>query len=134
MDIDFAFQKLFNHFNVLSMRDLSKKINISESTISKWRQRKSISAIKKACLKLGIYNEIFGDLNSNINNQIIRDNQGNVSQTGNVYNNKDSDDDNIIDEAALAMFKRAYNRCVDDNGNIIENKLDELIIYLTKFK
>ena len=61
MDINSAFEKLFNYFNVSSIRDLSKKINISESTISKWKQRNSISALKKACRELGIYNEIFKD-------------------------------------------------------------------------
>ena len=123
-----------NFYTVFTMKELSEKIGISQQAISKWKNNNSIVAIKKKCRELGIYNEIFGDLNSNINNQTIRDNHGNLSQTGDVYGSKDNETLNNIDEAALSTFKRAYSKCVDENGNIIEDKLDELIIYLTKFK
>lgn len=136
MDINDIFEKLFNYFQTSTIRELSEKINMSESTVSKWRQRESINAIKKKCRELGIYNEIFGDLNSSINNQTIRDNHGNNTQTGNVYSSKDNDNDNSIniDKAALVMFKRAYNKCLDENGEIIEDKIDELIAHLMRFK
>ena len=62
MNANSIFEKLFNYFKVSTIRDLSEKINMSESTVSKWRQRESINAIKKKCRELGIYNEIFGDL------------------------------------------------------------------------
>lgn len=68
MDINDIFERLFNYFKTSTIRELSEKINMSESTVSKWRQRESVNAIKKKCRELGIYNEIFGDLNSNINN------------------------------------------------------------------
>ena len=134
LNADTLIDLLFIHFNVTTMADLAMHISVSQQTISKWKQRNSVNAIKKKCIELGIYNEIFGDLNSNINNQTIGDNHGNLSQTGNVYTSKDNNDLNNIDEAALSTFKRAYSKCVDENGNIIEDKLDELIIYLTKFK
>ncbi len=57
------FDEIFNFYNVSTIRDLSEKINISESTVSKWNQRKSISALKKVCRELGIYNEIFKNTN-----------------------------------------------------------------------
>ncbi len=57
------FDEIFNFYNVSTIRDLSEKINISESTVSKWNQRKSISALKKVCRKLGIYNKIFKNTN-----------------------------------------------------------------------
>ena len=134
LNADNLIDLLFIHFNVTTMADLAMHISVSQQTISKWKQRNSVNAIKKRCIELGIYNEIFGNLNSNINNQTIGDNHGNLSQTGNVYTSKDNNDLNNIDEAALSTFKRAYSKCVDENGNIIEDKLDELIIYLTKFK
>ena len=110
------------------------ELNIKQSSLSSWKSRNSINAIRNKCRELGIYNDIFGDFNSNINTQTIRDNHGNLSQTGNVYGFKENNELNNIDEAALSTFKRAYSKCVDDNGDIIEDKLDELIIYLTKFK
>lgn len=130
----YFYDKLLNFYNVNTLKDLSEVTNIPISTMSSIKQRNSITALKKKCRELGIYNEIFGNLNSNINNQTIGDNHGNLSQTGNVYTSKDNNDLNNIDEAALSTFKRAYSKCVDENGDIIEDKLDELIIYLTKFK
>ena len=134
MEINDIIDRLFDYFEVTSIQDLAEKMNVSQPTISKWKTRNAISAIKKRCRELGIYNEIFGDLNSNINSQIIRDNHGNLSQNGNVYGIKESDNIHNIDEAALSTFKRAYSKCVDENGDILEDRLDELIIYLTKFK
>lgn len=134
LNADTLIDLLFIHFNVTTMADLAMHISVSQQTISKWKQRNSVNAIKKKCIELGIYNEIFGNLNSNINNQTIGDNHGNLSQTGNVYTSKDNNDLNNIDEAVLSTFKRAYSKCVDENGYILEDRLDELIIYLTKFK
>ena len=133
-EAEILIEKLLNYFNLTSLQELANKFNIKQSALSSWKSRNSVNAIKKRCRELGIYNEIFGNLNSNINNQTIGDNHGNLSQTGNVYTSKDNNDLNNIDEAALSTFKRAYSKCVDDNGDIIEDKLDELIIYLTKFK
>lgn len=126
--------KLLNYYNVSTYSDLGIKINVSQANISSWKIRNSVNAIKNKCKELGIYNDIFEDFNSNINYQTIRDNHGNLSQTGNVYGFKENNELNNIDEAALSTFKRAYSKCVDENGDIIEDKLDELIIYLTKFK
>lgn len=133
-EIELIFDKLYSYFNVATITELAQKLDMTQPAVTNWIRRNSISAIKKRCRELGIYNEIFGDLNSNINTQTIGNNHGNLSQTGNVYNSKDNNDLNNIDEAALSTFKRAYSKCVDDNGDIIEDRLDELIIYLTKFK
>jgi uncharacterized protein YjcR len=130
----FLIEKLLNYYNLTSLQELAEKLNIKQSSLSSWKSRNSINAIRNKCGELGIYNDIFGDFNSNINTQTIRDNHGNLSQTGNVYGFKENNELNNIDEAALSTFKRAYSKCVDDNGDIIEDKLDELIIYLTKFK
>jgi uncharacterized protein YjcR len=92
MEINDIIDRLFDYFEVTSIQDLAKKMNVSQPTISKWKTRNAISAIKKRCRELGIYNEIFGDLNSNINTQTIGNNHGNLSQTGNVYTSKDNND------------------------------------------
>lgn len=130
----FLIEKLLNYYNLTSLQELAEKLNIKQSSLSSWKSRNSINAIRNKCRELGIYNDIFGDFNSNINTQTIRDNHGNLSQTGNVYGFKENNELNNIDEAALSTFKRAYSKCVDENGDILEDRLDELIIYLTKFK
>ena len=135
MEINDIIDKLFDYFNVYSIQDLALKMNVSQPTVSKWKTRNSINAIKKKCRELGIYNEIFSDLNSSVNNQTIRDNHGNLSQIGNVHTQNEKNDNNLnIDEAVFAMFKRAYSKCLDDNKELIEDKIDELIAHLMKFK
>ena len=62
LNADTLIDLLFIHFNVTTMADLAMHISVSQQTISKWKQRNSVNAIKKKCIELGIYNEIFGDL------------------------------------------------------------------------
>jgi len=54
-------ERLFLKFKASNMRELAEKINVSQKTISNWKIRDSVSAIKKKCRELDIYNEIFGD-------------------------------------------------------------------------
>ena len=55
------FNRLFDYFEIDTIKELSEQLNMPQSTISKWRQRNSIVPIRKACRKLGIFNEIFKD-------------------------------------------------------------------------
>lgn len=127
--------ELYRYFQVNNNIDLAEKLKISQQTISNWKSRNSLSAIKKKCRELGIYSEIFSDINSNVNNQTITDNHGNLSQTGNIHTLDEKKENSLnIDEAVFAMFKRAYNKCLDKNDEIIEDKIDELIAHLMKFK
>ena len=59
--------KLYSFFDVKNNLDLANKLETTAQTISNWKSRNSVNAIKKKCRELGIYNEIFGDLNTNIN-------------------------------------------------------------------
>ena len=59
--------KLYSFFDVKNNLDLANKLETTAQTISNWKSRNSVNAIKKKCRELSIYNEIFGDLNTNIN-------------------------------------------------------------------
>ena len=59
--------KLYSFFDVKNNLDLANKLETTSQTISNWKSRNSVNAIKKKCRELSIYNEIFGDLNTNIN-------------------------------------------------------------------
>ena len=59
--------KLYSFFDVKNKLELENKLETTAQTISNWKSRNSVNAIKKKCRELGIYNEIFGDLNTNIN-------------------------------------------------------------------
>lgn len=52
-------ERLFSYYNVTNVAELSLKINTSQATISSWKTRNSLNAIKKRCRELGIYDEIF---------------------------------------------------------------------------
>ena len=133
MNINDIFERLFNYFQASTIRELSEKINMSESTVSKWRQRESVNAIKKKCRELGIYNEIFGDLNSKINVNI---NSGQVAGTvqGNQKQNiNQKEDEYIIPETILddinILFKLATENEKEDD--LIE-LIDEFIFNTKK--
>lgn len=66
-DIEIILQRLLDYFDLDNMSQLADKLSVSQPTISKWKSRGSILPIKKKCRELGIYNDIFGDLNTNIN-------------------------------------------------------------------
>ena len=133
MNINDIFERLFNYFQASTIRELSEKINMSESTVSKWRQRESVNAIKKKCRELGIYNEIFGDLNSKINVNI---NSGQVAGTvqGNQKQNiNQKEDEYIIPETILddinILFKLAIENEKEDD---LINLIDEFIFSTKK--
>lgn len=54
-------EKLFRHYKVRNVAELSEKIGITQATISNWKSRNSINAIKKKCRDLDIYNDIFSN-------------------------------------------------------------------------
>ncbi len=114
MDINDIFERLFNYFQTSTIRELSEKINMSESTVSKWRQRESINAIKKRCRELGIYNEIFGDsfntfTQTGANSQQIKNqnNTGNGAGAFHYANDpKTQIDNNLnIDSELIPLFQ-----------------------------
>ena len=74
MNAEDLIDKLSNFFNVRSNIDLADKMNSTPQTITNWKTRNSINGIKKKCRELGIYNEIFGDLNTSLNNNIKQEN------------------------------------------------------------
>lgn len=129
IEIDEIFEKLFQYFHVSTISELAEKLLMSQPSVSNWRTRNSISAIKKRCRELGIYNEIFGDINTNT--QYIHSNSGNNTQSGDIHSTtaQKKVDDDEIDPAVFEVFKRAYKK-----ANIDEDKLDDFITYLLQFK
>ena len=48
-EIEFYIEKLLNYFNVTTISDLAEVMEIKQSSISSWKIRNSISAIRKNC-------------------------------------------------------------------------------------
>ncbi|TLS72948.1 hypothetical protein [Aliarcobacter thereius] len=89
------------------MQSLSNETGIPVSTISSIKQRESITALKKKCRELGIYNEIFGDLNSTIINQ------GNNSRAAGrdyIKNSNDKKQEDMFDDITIGLIKKAIEK------------------------
>lgn len=56
---DFYIERLLNHYNLNTISELAGILGIKQTSISSWRTRNSVNAIKKKCRELGIYDEIF---------------------------------------------------------------------------
>ncbi|MDD3009523.1 MAG: helix-turn-helix domain-containing protein [Arcobacter sp.] len=118
----FLIEKLLNYYNLTSLQELAEKLNIKQSSLSSWKSRNSINAIKNKCRELGIYNEIFGDLNTNINNF---QNSTNVvgqdfSNNSSAHHTQNIDNKINIDENILKLIDTLYSFAKTNN------KIDEL--------
>jgi len=58
-DINLVFDKMFEYYNVVTFKELAKKINKSASYLSVLRQRNSIKILENICYKIGIHEQIF---------------------------------------------------------------------------
>ena len=130
-DIEIILQRLLDYFDLDNMSQLADKLSVSQPTISKWKNNNSIVAIKKKCRELGIYNEIFGDLNmQNIQNQII-DTQNGINSFNNfAESNKQKiiSKDILQDEEVIKVIKSITPIIEDD-----KIKKDDFIKYLKKW-
>ena len=96
------------YFSVVNYSELAKKIGVAQQNISKWKSRNSVNAIKVKCRELGIYNEIFGDLNSN-----TTINQGNNSRAAgkNYIESGHSNEKEInFDNITIGLIKKAIEK------------------------
>ena len=80
MEAERILDKIMLYFSVVNYSELAKKIGVAQQNISKWKSRNSVNAIKVKCRELGIYNEIFGDLNHNSNIK-VNTNSGQIAGT-----------------------------------------------------
>ena len=113
-EAEILIDNLLSYYNVSTYSDLALKIDTTQANISSWKIRNSINAIKNKCKELGIYNEIFGDFNSNIQiNHSVSG--GQIAQTvkGNLTKNNQKIDD--IDNSTLSLLKEAYYKAKESD-------------------
>ena len=134
-EIELIFDKLYSYFNVATITELAQKLDMSQPAVTNWIRRNSISAIKKRCRELGIYNEIFGNLNHNSNIK-VNTNSGQIA--GTVHGNQEQrinhkEDEYIIPETILddinILFKLAIENEKEDD---LINLIDEFIFSTKK--
>lgn len=118
MNFEYYFDKILEFYNISTIKELSLAIDTGASTISNWKQRNSITALKKRCRELGIYNEIFGDLNSNIND--FQNSTNGIAQVFGEAKNEQIGNKSNIDENILKLIDTLYSFAKTNN------KIDEL--------
>ena len=125
---EFIIERLLEFYKVSNVAELSHIINTSQKTISNWKIRNSINAIKKRCRELGIYHEIFGDLNSTINTFHNTNFSGNSSGVDNSNNKNINSNNNDLDcdDFTKSLFKQLCN-VYKDKKTELQTKLFELI-------
>ena len=105
-EAEFFIEKLLNLYKVSNVAELSNKIDTSQKTISNWKIRNSISAIKKRCRELGIYDEIFKDFQENI----LILNMSNIQKKLNIIETMIKDDKELEDK-----FNEYLKAFIEDN-------------------
>lgn len=133
MEAEIILEKLMSYFNVVNYAELAQKIGIQQQNISKWKSRNSVNAIKIKCRELGIYNEIFGDLNSKINvhtnsGQIAGTVQGKQEQKINYKEEEYIIPETILDDINI-LFKLAIENQKEDD---LIDLIDEFIFNTKK--
>lgn len=131
IDLELILDKLLDYFNVSNLSELAELLGTTPQNISKWKSRNSISAIKKKCRELGIYNEIFGDVNTSFtqhgsgNQQIGTQNnrdRSNINNIGVAAKSQNIDEDILKLVEALNSVANALNKKQE-----LKNELTKLI-------
>lgn len=130
MNIHDIFDRLFDFYKINSLVELSTKLGISQPALSQWKSRNSISAVKKKCRELDIYDKIFQEANTYTEEN---PQQEDITFDGFYYNVSDDDkcdnyylkltkkiqeitsnlsfitiDEKIIDKPTFDLFKESY--------------------------
>ena len=130
-EIEFYIEKLLNYFNVTTISDLAEVMEIKQSSISSWKIRNSISAIRKKCRELGIYKEIFGELNDFSNSNYNLNNHS--SLIDNSTNKYISTQITNIPDNLMFELNSLFSRITDENlKKEISYKIEDFIIDIKK--
>lgn len=117
-EIDFYLEKLVEYYSVSSQEQLAIKIGVTPQTISTWKARNSISAIKKRCRELGIYKDIFGD--SSI---AISQGTGSRASAKNYFENINSPKNIEFEDLTMSLIKSLIEKFGEEE---LQYKLMEL--------
>lgn len=128
MNTEEILEKLMEYYEVHTISDLAKILEIGQPAISKWKINNSINTIKKKCRELGIYDEIFGnkdtqtnDLrNANIGGSGVDNSKG----SSHTFNN--SSIDNIIPDYIAEDLANLFKRAKGNEKELIDT-IDEFI-------
>ncbi|MGE0738250.1 hypothetical protein [Sulfurimonas sp.] len=140
MNSEELINKMMEYYDVHTISELSKILDIGQPAISKWKINNSINTIKKKCRELGIYNQIFGDIDTSFtqhgdgNRQISAQNNTisntSVNSGGSVIDNSNQKNITVGSNEAASNNIPAY--LIDDLNNLFlraseNNRIKEVI-------
>ena len=106
MDAEYYINKMMEYYGISTISELASIINISQPSISAWKTKGYIKAIKKRCKELGIYEEIFAKKEVPvISNDNLMDNDLQKQK-------EDSLSLEEVDSATYTLFKEAYEKAI----------------------
>jgi len=121
-DVGYLIDKLMDFFGVSSNYQLAEKLGMQPSSISSWKNKNSVTAIKKKCRELGIYNEIFGDSSSV---SIVQGSGARAAARDYKEGEKTSESQQSqLDELTMSLIKKLIDKIGEDE---LQFKLMELI-------
>jgi len=110
-DVEYWIKKLLSYYNVSTYTQLANKLNTTQQNITNWKTRSSVLAVEKKCRELGIYQDIFGDTNT----QVIDTNNGiNSINNSGKQTQKNTNNDLDFDNDVLTILKSALPIINDD--------------------
>ena len=127
-EIDHIIDNLMSYFQVSTISQLSEAMGISQQTVSAWKSRNSITAIKKRCRELQIFDEIFHDFNIQ---SIQTVSGGQVAHS--IHGNQNSNNHEYelckqIDKVSLTLMLDMYLKAKESN------RIKEFKMYLLNFE
>ncbi len=116
-EFDFFYEKLLRFYNTYSLKGLSEATGIPITTISSIKQRKSISALKKKCMELNIYDTIFGNIDNKILEALNKEQQDEIK--------------NSIDEDTMFHIQNLFT--IAKRKNLLKELKTELSMMYLKY-
>lgn len=138
MNVEIIIDLLMKHFDAINESELAAKMGMSQQAINSWKKREAISAIKKKCRELGIYDVIFGSntqfigsisggQNANIAGGDMHGSSGSTIPIKIGWVSETTGKSYTVDKATMALFKEAFEHASESN------KLKDFRIYLMDY-
>lgn len=116
-NVENILERLYSFYKVAGASELSEKINTTQQTISNWKKRNSISAIKKKCRELGIYDDIFANIDTKILEDLNKEQQEEIK--------------NSIDEDTMFHIQNLFT--IAKKKNLLKELKTELSMMYLKY-
>lgn len=117
-EVEFYIDKIAKYYDVVEQSQVAHKLDVSSQSLSNIKSRNSLSALKKYCLKSGIYEDIFGD--SSI---AISQGTGSRASAKNYFENINSPKNIEFEDLTMSLIKSLIEKFGEEE---LQYKLMEL--------